>query len=88
MPNKRAALKELRKSKARHLRNIGFESELKTLKKKLQILISAKQQPEAQTLLKTLVKKIDAACSKGLLHANTAARNKSSLMRQFASAKA
>ena len=84
MPNKRAALKALRKTRGRHLRNLDVQSELKTLMKKFQTFLSAKKASDAQAVLNELLKKIDVASSKGILHSNTAARNKSRLMRRFA----
>ena len=87
MPNKRAALKQIHKSRTRHLRNLDVKSELKTLVKKFQASLSAKKVEDAKTALALLLKKIDTASSKGILHRNTAARNKSNLMRRFAAAK-
>lgn len=87
MPNKRAALKQLRQGRARHLRNLRITSELKTLEKKFQAFLSAKQLPDAQTVLKLLLQKIDTAKSKGLFHRNTAARRKSGLTRRLAAVK-
>ena len=87
MPNKRAALKQLRQGQTRHLRNLRITSELKTLDKKFQALLSAKQLPDAQAALKLLLKKIDTAKSKGIFHRNNAARQKSNLTRRLAALK-
>ena len=87
MPNKRAALKQIHKSRTRHLRNLRAQSELKTLLKKFQAALSTKKLEDAKTALGLLLKKIDTANSKGILHRNTAARNKSRLMRRLAAAK-
>lgn len=87
MPNKRAALKQLRQGQTRHLRNLRMTSELKTLEKKFQAFLSAKQLPDAQEALQLLLKKIDTAKSKGLFHRNTAARHKSGLTRRLAALK-
>ena len=87
MPNKRAALKELRKGKTRHLRNLHMKSELKTLRKKFETLLSAKQLPDAQAALALLLQKIDSAKSKGALHRNTADRYKSRLTHRLAATK-
>ena len=87
MPNKRAAIKQLRQGQARHLRNLRITSELKTLEKKFHTFLSAKQLPDAQEALKLLLKKIDTAKSKGLFHRNNAARQKSGLTRRLAALK-
>ena len=88
MPNKRAALKALRTSRKHHLRNLDVQSELKTLAKKFEASLSAKKAEDAKAALQLLLKKIDTAGSKGILHANTAARNKSQFMRRFAASQA
>ena len=87
MPNKRAALKAMRQSKTRHLRNLHMKSELRTLRKKFEGLLSAKQLPDAKAALALLLSKIDSAGSKGALHRNTASRYKSRLTRRLAATK-
>ena len=83
MPIKRAAFKELRKSKRRHLKNITLKSELKTLVKKYERLITAKKLDEARKIIGAIVSKIDRAAAKGAIKANAASRKISRLMKKL-----
>ena len=83
MPIKHAALKQIRKDRRRRARNQAVRSELKTLTKRLVVLIKDQKLEEARTLLRTVVSKYDHAASKGVLHRNTVARSKSRLMRKL-----
>lgn len=85
MPHKRAAYKELRKSKKRHVRNLTAKTELKTLTKKFLSLVSAKKADEAKAFLKTLTSKMYKAASKGIIHGNTASRKISRLTKKLLS---
>ena len=82
MPIKHAALKQIRKDRARRERNNALRSELKTVTRRLLSLLSAKKSKEAGELLRLVAKKYDHAASKHLIHRNTAARYKSRLMRR------
>lgn len=88
MPIKRTAYKELRKSKVRHFKNISTKSELKSLTKKFEQLISGKKIDEAKGLIRGLVSKIDRAASKGVIHENAAARRIARLMSKLNQASA
>ena len=83
MPIKHAALKQIRKDRARRARNHAVRSELKTLTKRLLTLLQGQKLDEARTLMRTVAKKYDRAASKGIIHRNTAARYKSRLMRRL-----
>ena len=82
MPIKRASFKDLRKSKKRHFKNISTRSELHSIIKKFEGLITAKKTDEAKTMLKTLVSKIDKAAAKGIMHNNAASRKISRLTKK------
>ena len=84
MPIKRASFKDLRKSKKRHARNITLRTELNTLIKKFESLLTAKKVAEAKDAMKSLLSKIDRASSKGIIHKNTASRKASRLMKRLA----
>ena len=84
MPIKRASFKDLRKSKKRHSRNISIKSELHSLSKKVETLISAKKPDEAKSALKAFLSKLDKAATKGIIHRNTASRKSSRLMKRIA----
>ena len=83
MPIKHAALKEIRKGRARQERNQAVRSELKTLTKRLLVLLKSQKLDEAKTLLRVVASKYDRAVSRGVIHRNTAARYKSRLMRKL-----
>ena len=83
MPIKKTAYKELRKSKIRHFKNISTLSELRTMTKKFERLISGKKIDEANLLVNLLASKIDRARSKGVIHKNAASRRISSLMKRL-----
>ncbi|UCD54763.1 MAG: 30S ribosomal protein S20 [Candidatus Omnitrophota bacterium] len=79
MPQKRSAYKELRKAKKRHLRNIGISSEVKTLIKKFNLLLSEKKINQAKEYLRVVSSKLNKAVAKGIMHKNTASRKISRL---------
>ena len=87
MPTERTAYKELRKAKLRHFKNISTKTELRTLAKNFEKLLSAKKAEEAKKALSAIVSKIDKARSKGVLKTNTASRKISRLMKKFSSLK-
>ena len=83
MPIKHAALKQIRKDRKRHQRNQAVNSELKTLAKRVSLLLGQKKVADARALLPLLTKKFDRAASQHVIHRNTAARLKSRLTRQL-----
>lgn len=90
MPNKHAALKQIRKDRKRRQHNHAVRSELGTLTKRLLGLLSGRKLDEAALLLREVAKQYDHAASKGVIHPNTASRYKSRLTHRLhqASAKA
>ena len=83
MPIKKSAFKELRKSKKRHLRNIGALTEIKTLNKKFISLVEEKKIEQARKILNQLTSKLDIAAAKKIIHKNKASRKISRLMRRL-----
>lgn len=83
MPQKRAAYKEIRKSKKRHLRNLRVVSESKTLVKKFNALLAGKKFDEAKEFLKTVSSKLDKAVRKGVIHKKTVSRKISRLSKSL-----
>ncbi len=81
MPQKKSAYKELRKAKKRHLRNIGISSELKTVLRKFDLLLSEKKFTQAKEFLRVVSSKLNKAATKGIIHKNTASRKISRLSR-------
>src|SRR3989338_3980349 len=83
LPIKKSAFKELRKSKKRHAKNKATVSEIKSLTKKFERLISEKKASEAKALINSIVTKIDRAASKGVIHRNASSRRISRLMKKL-----
>ncbi len=83
MPNIKSAKKRVKVSEVRAERNKACRSELKTVIKKAQVAIDAKDANAAETV-KVAVSKIDQAAGKGLIHKNNAARKKSALEKKLA----
>lgn len=79
MPNIKSAKKRVLVSQVNNERNKSYRSALKTAIKKADTAIESKSADAGETV-KVAVKKIDQAASKGILHKNTAARKKSSLV--------
>ncbi len=81
-----SALKRVRQSRKRAVRNRTWKSTIKTLVKKVQAAVAAKDKEAAETSLKAAIKVIDKAASKGIIHSNTASRKISRLMKKVYSA--
>lgn len=82
MPNIKSAKKRVRVIATKTARNRSYNSGLKTNIKKAMVAISNNSDDKAAAL-RLAIKSIDMAASKGILHKNTAARRKSSLVRRF-----
>ena len=84
MPIKKAALKMMRIDKRREGRNSHISNELKTLSKKFETVVSAKNKESAQVLLKEVTRKLDQALSHGIIPKNRASRKKARLSKKVA----
>lgn len=82
MPNKKSAIKELRKGKVRQKRNKDIKENIKTLAKKSQKAIEAKDKGAQELVAKTM-KAIDKAAQKGIIKKNTRDRKKSRLHKKL-----
>lgn len=78
MPNIKSAKKRVKVIETKSLNNKMAKSALRTSIKKAETALEAGSEDKAE-VLKSAVKSIDHAVSKGLLHKNTAARKKSQL---------
>ncbi len=86
MPQRRTSIKDLRKSRTRHMHNLDIKTDLKkTIKSFLSIAKTDKN--KAKDLLKTLYKKMDKAAKRRLLHKKTASRRKSRFAKLLATTK-
>ena len=88
MPNIKSAKKRVKIIEKKTLRNNMIKSAYKTAKKSFEQAIESGNIDEAKTLFSIATKKIDQACTKGVLVKNTAARKKSSLSKKLNAAMA
>lgn len=82
MANTKSAIKRIKTSERRRLRNQAVKSATRTAVKKARTSIVANS-AEAQDELKAAISALDHAVSKGVIHRNNAARRKSRLMKHF-----
>lgn len=87
MPNIKSAKKRVKVIATKTLINKSVSTELKTEIKKASLAVENKDENRAEAV-KVAVTKIDRAAAKGILHKNTAARKKSSLVRKLNAANA
>ncbi len=79
MPNTLSAKKSLRQNQRRRLRNRTHRTALRTVIKKFRIVAAGDNPEVAQTAFRLVVKKLDQAAARNLIHKNKAARTKSRL---------
>jgi len=79
MPNIASTKKRLRQSVVRRARNRATKSSLRSLLRKLRESIAAKDAEKCATEFRVLVKSLDRAAAKNVIHANAASRTKSRL---------
>jgi len=83
MPQRRTAIKDLRKSHTKHLHNLQIKTDLKKTVKKFTTAATAKT-ADTKDLLKEIYKKFDKAAKRHVMHKRTAARRKSRFARSLA----
>ena len=88
MPNIKSAIKRVNVIEKKTARNNMIKSGYKSAVRKFDEAVSAGKIDEAKVLLSEATKKIDQACSKGVIVKNTAARKKSSLSKKLNAAMA
>ena len=79
MPNTAQAIKRLRQTETRNLRNRAAKSEIKTLTKRLMAAVEEGDTAKAKSELVNVQARLDKAAKKGVFHANTVSRRKSRL---------
>jgi small subunit ribosomal protein S20 len=80
--NIKSQIKRNRQNESRRLRNKAVRSELKT-RVRAAVRLAEQGEETAQETLRTAVKRLDKAASKGIIHPNQAARRKSRLVRRI-----
>ena len=83
MPNIKSAIKRVNVIEKKTLRNNMIKSEYKTAVKGFEEAVSNNNVEEATKLFSVATKKIDQACTKGVIVKNTAARKKSNLAKKL-----
>ncbi|MFU0825371.1 30S ribosomal protein S20 [Clostridium sp.] len=79
MANIKSAKKRIKVIETKTLRNKMIKSALKTQIKKFEAAVDSNNLDEAKTAYTNVVKSLDMAAAKGVLHKNKAARKKSRL---------
>ncbi len=77
MPQRRSAIKELRKNRKNKMHNLDVKTDLKKTVKKFLTSVGQNKKSEAEDQLKTVYKKLDKAAKRKIMHKNTVARRKS-----------
>ncbi len=88
MPNIKSAIKRVSVIEKKTLRNNMIKSEYKTAIKRFEEALNSKDMEKANKLFSDATKKIDQACTKGVIVKNTAARKKSNLAKKLNAVKA
>ena len=83
MPNIKSAMKRVKVIEKKTMRNNIIKSGYRTAVKKFEQALESGNVEEAKALFSEATKKIDQACTKGVLVKNTAARKKSRLAKKL-----
>ena len=83
MPNIKSAIKRVSVIEKKTLRNNMVKSGYKSAVKKFEQAVEAGNKEEATKLLALATKKVDQACTKGVIVKNTAARKKSNIAKKL-----
>lgn len=83
MPNIKSAIKRVSVIEKKTLRNNMVKSGYKSAVKKFEQAVEAGNKEEATKLLVLATKKVDQACTKGVIVKNTAARKKSNMAKRL-----
>ena len=83
MPNIKSAIKRVSVIENKKLQNNMIKSAYKTAIKTFEAAVAEGDKTKAEETFKQAVKKIDQACTKGVIKANTASRKKSSLSKKL-----
>ncbi len=80
MPRTKSVQKRIRQSQKRHEYNKHYKSQMRTLVRRV---LQTTNQQEAEPLYRKTVSMIDKVASKGVVHKNKAAREKSKITKHF-----
>ena len=82
MPNIKSAKKRVKVIATKTARNKAIKSDLKTALKKADEAVNDNAENKAE-IVRAAIKKVDMACTKGIMHKNKAARKKSQLAKKL-----
>ncbi len=82
MAHTKSAKKRILQNERDRLRNMAVKSRMKTYIKKAMDALEAKDEEAIKVIVPQTLSEIDRAASKGVIHANNAARKKSMLQRR------
>jgi len=82
MPNIKSVIKDVKKSRKNHLRNISAKSAMKTYIKKAKATLASGDAQAITAAVTQTVSVIDKTAQRGIIHKNAAARRKSRLMKR------
>ena len=88
MANIKSAKKRIKVIQTKTLQNQMVKTQLRTLIKKFNAAVDSGDKTAATEAYKLVVKKVDQAAAKNLIHKNAAARKKSQLAKKLNAAKA
>lgn len=88
MPNIKSAIKRVNVIEKKTLRNNMIKSGYRTAVKKFELAVENGNLEEATKLFSEATKKVDQACTKGVIVKNTAARKKSNMAKKLNAIKA
>jgi len=88
LANHKSALKRVRSSERKRLRNRAVRSTTRTMVKKARTTLEQGDLEAARQAIREAVRTLDKAVSKGVIHRNSAARRKSRLMKRLAALEA
>lgn len=88
MPNIKSAIKRVKVIETKTARNNSIKSGYKSAVKKFESAVNSGNIEEATKAFSFATKKIDQACTKGVIAKNTASRKKSSLSKKLNAAMA
>lgn len=83
MPNIKSAIKRVSVIEKKTLQNNMIKTGYRTAVRKVEEAVAEKNSEEAKKLFVDATKKIDQACTKGVIKKNTAARKKSNLAKKI-----
>src|SRR5699024_10748072 len=83
MANIKSAIKRVKTNDKRRAQNTSFKSELRTSVKAFQTKVEGNDVEGAKEAFLVATKNIDKAANRGILHKNTANRQKSTLQKQL-----